>query len=58
LNNKLFVEEDFKQDGAGVYLKKESFEKFLNFFERNKEENLKLFSETLNDFLEVLIENE
>jgi len=55
LNNKLFVKEDFEQNGAGIYMKKESFEKFLNFFERKKEENLKLFSETLNDLLEVLV---
>ncbi|HIP42348.1 MAG TPA: CRISPR-associated endonuclease Cas1 [Aquifex aeolicus] len=58
LNNKLFVKEDFEQNGSGVYLKKDSFEKFLNFFERKKEENLRLFSEILNNFLEVLVENE
>ncbi|HID65996.1 MAG TPA: CRISPR-associated endonuclease Cas1 [Aquificaceae bacterium] len=57
-NNKLFVKEDFEQNGSGVYLKKEAFDKFLNFFERKKEENLKMFSEVLNNFLEVLIQSE
>ena len=58
LNNKLFSKEDFVKDGRGVYLKKDSFEKFLNFFEGKKEENLRLFSTVLNDFLEVLMKNE
>jgi len=54
LKSKLFTKEDFYTESGGVFLKRESFEKFLNFFERNKEENLREAEVFFSNLEEVL----
>ncbi len=50
LNMHLFKKEDFNRDGKGVYLKREAFDKFLEFFERKKEKNINFLAQVLADF--------
>jgi len=54
LRSSLFIPEDFTKDARGVFLKKETFDKFLNFFERNKEGNSALMAEFLAKFAGVI----
>jgi len=54
LKASLFSLKDFSGDASGVFLSKQGFSKFLNFFERHKEENLALASEFLVRLEEIL----
>ncbi len=54
IRRKVFVKEDFKKDGNGFYLHKESFGKFMNWFEGIKEELTDRLQETLLRVMEEL----
>ncbi len=54
IRRKVFTKKDFNKHGSGFYLKKESYEKFLNWFEGIKEDVLSGITKSLVEIGEVL----
>ena len=55
LKRKVFKPEDFKKEGEGVYLRKEKYSKFLNWFESKKSEIIEEIKTSLEKVAEVII---
>ena len=54
LKRKTFKPKDFKKEAKGFYLRKESYGKFLNWFENNKSQILEEIRANLENITEVL----